>query len=112
MQDFHDRTEALGEAGFQSRVRQHETQRLRQTAVDILEVVFEGEVVGQIELADARGVAAAAEVLEQQRVIEFPQFVIGEAGLAADMDADPAAAHAMTGGLALGHVERVTERSQ
>ena len=43
----------------------------RQAAVDRLEVALEAQVVGQVELADARGVAAAAEVLEQQRVVEL-----------------------------------------
>ena len=39
---------------------------LRQAAVDELEVLFEKEIVGQIQLADPRRIAAAAEILQEQ----------------------------------------------
>ena len=71
LEDVDDGAEPLGEAGFQAGVAEHEAQRLRQAAVDGLEVVLEGEIVGQVQLADARRVAAAAEILQQQRVVEF-----------------------------------------
>ena len=65
--------------GLHARVRQHEAQRLRQAAVDGLEVALEGEIVGQIELADARRIAAAAEILQQQHVVEVRKFRIAQA---------------------------------
>ena len=73
LEDVDDGAKPFGQAGFQPGMAQHETQRLRQAAVDELEVLLEGEIVGQIQLADARSVAAAAEILQQQRVIEFDQ---------------------------------------
>ena len=112
LEDVDDGPEALGEACLQAGVGQHEAQRLRQAAVDLLEVVLEGEIVGQIELADARRIAAAAEVLEQQRVVEFPDPALIEADFLPDLHADPAAADAMALGLALGHVERMAERAE
>ena len=54
-------------------MREDEAQHLRQAVVELLEVPLEIEIVGQIELADARGVAAAAEILQQQRVVEVAQ---------------------------------------
>ena len=78
----------------------------------ILEVVLEGEIVGQIELADPRRVAAAAKILQQQRVIEFGDLVLAEADFPADFDTDAAASHAMSGRLPLGEIERVAECAQ
>ena len=62
--------------GFEAGMAQHEAQRLRQAAVDELEVLLEGEIIGQIQLADARRIAAAAKILQQQRVIEFRDLVL------------------------------------
>ncbi len=70
------------------------------------------QVVGHVELADARRVAAAAEVLQQQRVIELPYFGFAQTDLAADMDADPATADAVPGRLALDHIQCVAERAE
>ena len=106
------RAKALGQAGLQSGMGEHEAKRLRQAAIDLLEVMFELDVVGQIELADPRGIAAAAQILEQQRVIQFPQLEFADPDLLTDLRADEAAAHAMPGRLAFGHVERVAERAQ
>ncbi len=89
-----------------------ETQRLREAAVDLLEIVFEGQIVGQVELADARRIAAAAEILEQQGVVELRQIGFRRGRFAADMHSDPAAANAVAGRLALGHVQRMAERAQ
>lgn len=89
---------------------EHEAQHLAETAVDQLEVALEGQIVGHVELADPGCIAAAAEILEQQRVVELLQFVIGHADLAADMGADVADADAVAGRLALGQVERLAQR--
>jgi hypothetical protein len=56
-------------------MREEEAQRLRQAAVDRLGFVLEGELVGEEQAADARRIAAAPEVLQKQRVIEFPDLV-------------------------------------
>jgi len=93
-------------------VGQHEAERLRKAAVDLLEVVLEGQIVGQIELADARRIAAAAEIFEQQRVVQLPDPALVEADFLADLHADPAAADAMTLRLPLGQVQRVAERTE
>ena len=63
LEDVDNGAEPFGEAGFQAGMTEHEAQRLRQTAVDELEVLFEGEIVGQIKLADPRRVAAAAKIV-------------------------------------------------
>ena len=47
LEHLDQRAEALRQAGLHAGVRQHEAQRLRQAAVDGLEVLFEGEIVGQ-----------------------------------------------------------------
>ena len=91
---------------------EHEAQRLRQAAVDELEVLFEGEIIGQIQLADPRRVAAAAKILQQQRVIEFGDLGVAEADFPADFDTDTAASHTMSGRLPLGEIERVAECAQ
>ena len=71
---------------------------------------YEGKIVGQIDLADARRIAAAAEVFQEQRVIEILQGAVGQAELAADMGADIAGADAMAGRLPLGEIERLSYR--
>jgi len=102
--------ETLGQRCFQAGMAEYETKHLRQAVADRLEIALETEVVGQVQLADARRIAAAAQILEQQRVVQVPQVVIVEAQAAPDVHADPAAAHAMAFRLALGDVERVAER--
>src|SRR4051812_20521938 len=87
----HQGAEPLRQSGLQSRVGKHETESLRQAAVDCLGIMFEAEVVGQEQPADARRVAAASKILQEQRVIEFPDLRIIEADLLADMNPDPAA---------------------
>ncbi len=100
---------ALGQAAAQTRVIEHEAQHMRQAAVEQLEVALELQIVGEVELADARGIAAAAQVFEQQGVVQLPLLRSGQADFSTDRHADPGAAHAVAFGLALGHVERVTE---
>ena len=82
LEDVDQRAKSFGQAGLQSGMGEHEAKRLRQAAVDLLEVVFELDVVGQIELADPRGIAAAAQILQQQRVVQFPQLEFAEPELA------------------------------
>ena len=97
---------------FGARMRQHEAKHLRQAAVQQLEVLLERQVIGQIEFADARGIAAAAEILEQQGVVQILELGLRQAELAADVDADPAAPHAVARRLALGQVQRPAERAE
>lgn len=70
---------------------------------------FEGQIIGEVESADARRIAAAAEVLGQQSVVELR---LPEADLPADLGTDPAAADAMAFRLPFGHVEGMAERAQ
>jgi len=107
-----DGAKAFRQPGLQAGVGEDEAERLRQAAVDGLEVALEGQIVGQIEPADAGRIAAAAEILQQQRVVQLPYPGFAQAELAADMDPDPAAAQAVPGRLALDQVERMTERAQ
>ena len=107
-----DGPEPFREARLEAGMGEHEPQGLGQAAVDRLEVALEGQIVGQIELADAGRVAAAAEVLQQQRVIKLPDLELAQADCLPDMDADPAATDAMSRRLALHQIERVTERAQ
>jgi hypothetical protein len=107
-----DRSEAFRQAGAETRMREDEAERLRQTIVDLLEIALEGKIVGQIELANARGVAAAAEVLQKKDIIEVVQIRFGESQFPADMDSNPTAPHTMAGGLTLGEVERMAKRAK
>ena len=61
-------------------------------------------------LANSRGVAAATQILEQQRVIKAPQFVVRHPDPSSDMHADPAATDTMPLRLPFGDIQRVTER--
>src|SRR4051812_14697208 len=63
-------------------------------------------------MANARRVAAATQILQQQGVIKLPDLRIAEADFLPDVDPDPAAAHAMTGRLTLDHIERMAERAE
>ena len=65
LEDVDDGAKPFGESDLEPGMAKHESQRLRQAAVDELEVPLEGEIVGEIQLADARRVAAAAEVFQQ-----------------------------------------------
>lgn len=112
LEDIDDGAKPFGQTGLQPGMAQHEAQRLRQAAVNELEILLEGEIIGQIQLADARSVAAAAEILQQQYVVKFDDLVLAEADLPADHDADAAASHAMSGRLPLREIERVAQRTQ
>jgi hypothetical protein len=109
-QDRHHAAEALGQSGVQPGVLEHETQHLRQAVAHQHPVALEVVVVREVELANTRCVAAAAQVFQQQSVVKLPQLLIGQAQLPADVHADPAAAHAMPRRLAFGDVERIAER--
>jgi len=108
-QDVDDRAQPLRQTGVQAGVREDEAQHLRQAVAGGLEVAFEAQVVAEVELADARGIAAAAQVLEQQGVVQLPALARAQTDDAGHVHADPAAAHAVALGLALGQVECVAE---
>ena len=111
-QDADDGPDAFAQPRFEPGTGEHEPERGRQAVIDGLEVAFEGDVVREIELADPRRVAGAAEILQEQRVVEVRERLTLHPQLRPDPHADPAAAHAMPLRLALGHVERVAERAQ
>ena len=54
----------------------------------------------------------AAEVLEQERIVEVPAFLFGEADVAADVHPDPAAADTVSGRLAFDEIQRVAQRAE
>lgn len=110
-EDREDRPETIGKVGPQARVPDHEVQHLRQRTVHELEVALEAQVVRQIELTDPRRVGAAPQILQQQGVVQLAHLLLRQHQLAADVRTDPAAAHAMTGRLPLGHIKGVTERT-
>lgn len=112
LEDVDERAKPFRESSSHSRMGQHEAKDLRQAAVHRLEVVLEGDVVGHVELAKPCGIAAAAEILQQQRVIQLPDFRGIEPNLPADVDSNPAAARAVSGGLSLHHIQRMTERTE
>ena len=64
-------TPVLARPMVMASVAEDETQCSGKAAVDPLEVLFEREVVCQVETANACRVAAAAEILEKQRVVEI-----------------------------------------
>ena len=109
-QDRHDAAKAFRQPGLQPGVLEHEAEHLRQAVAHGLEIALEIQIVGEIELADASRVAAAAEVLQQQCVRQLPQLLLGETDGAADVHANPATTHAMSRRLALGDVERIAQR--
>jgi hypothetical protein len=109
---IHDGAKALGEPGLDARVTDDEVHQAGQAQARCLAVVLERPVVGEEQLADARGVAAAARVLQQRRVVEVAHLGGVQADRAADLLADPATAHAVAGRLAFGHVQRMAQRAQ
>ena len=91
---------------------QHEGEHLRRAVADPLEIALESQVVGQIQLADARRIAAAAQVLQQDGVVQFPSLQFIEAKLLGNLQADPATAYAVALRLAFGDIKRVAEGAQ
>ncbi len=95
-----------------SGVAQHEAGQLQQALrVDLLEVVLGAQLIAAVQLPEARGVAAAAGVLQQQRVVEIGKRQGIQSEHPPGVHADPAAAQAVSGRLALGEVEGVAQRS-
>ena len=108
-QDRHHGAEALGQARLQARVLEDEFEHLRQAVAHRLEALFERQIIRQVELADARGIAAAAQVLQQQGVIQIPQVFIRHAQFASHVHADPATADAMAFWLSLRDVQGLAQ---
>lgn len=79
--------------------------------VDGFEAVFDRAFVAAIELPEPLGVAAAAGILEKDRVVEIDETIRAEPEPPADLHADPAAAQAVTRGMPFGQVEREAERA-
>ncbi len=112
LKNIDDGPEALGKARLQSRMAQYKAQGLRQAAINKFEISFEFEVIDQIELANPRRVAAAAQVFEQQRVIELPYLQLIQLQLFRNLKPDPAAAQAMPLRLALRDIEGMAEGTE
>ena len=73
--------------------------------VDGLEVLLYQALVGPIELPEARGIAAATGILEQDGIIEISEGAVVEPKLAANMHADPGTAQGVTRRLTFGQVQ-------
>jgi hypothetical protein len=109
LQNIQDAAKSLGKARLHAGVADDEPEDLGETAVNQLEVAFEIQIIREIEFADARGIAATPEILQQERVIEITQLNVIEADFAADMHADVTAPDAMPLRLPLGHIERFAQ---
>ncbi len=107
-----DRAQALGQAGLDAGVPDHEIHLARQAQAHRLAVVLEREIVGEEQFAQARGVAAATRVLQQRRVVQLAHPGGVQADRATDLLPDPAAAHAVAGRLAFGHVQGVAQGAE
>ena len=105
-----DKREALGKAGLHPRVTDDKSQNLAQASVHEVEVMFEAEIISEIEFADSCGIAAAAEIFQEERVIKVAQRIIVEADLATNMRTNIAASDAMTFRLPFRHIERFAQR--
>ena len=116
---------ALGDQGAQHReralsprdaaARRHVLRRVARDLhglrpVDELAVRLESDVVGAEQLAHAGGRRRAADVLEQERVVEGIAVIRSELQLVREAHADQAGALGLPDGMPLGHVERVRER--
>ena len=110
-QDIADRRGAAAERRRRCGFRKNEVERGGEAGADGLETLLERAVVGFVERANPRRVARAAEVLEEQGVVEIVALARGEAQRDADLAADVAATDAMAGGLAFGDIERIAERA-
>jgi hypothetical protein len=71
LENVDDEAEAFGKASLQSCVAEHKAQRLRQAAINELEILFEIDVIDKVEFTDARRIATAAQVFQQKGVVEF-----------------------------------------
>ncbi len=107
-----DGADALGEAGLDARVPDDEVHQAGQAQAHRPAVALEREVVGEEQLADARGIAAAARILQQRHVVQLAHLERVQSDRAADLLADPATAHAVAGRLAFRHVQRMAQRAQ
>ena len=107
--DAKDGAETLSQTGLHAGMFQNKAEDTGETRVDELEVAFDGNIVSEIELADAGGIRRAADILEQQGVVEIGKLVVGHAQRAADVEADPAAADTVTCGLTFRQIEGVTQ---
>jgi hypothetical protein len=110
-EDVGDGGDAAAEGGGARRARGDEMDGGGKAGADRLIALLEGAVVRLVKFANARRVAGATEVLEQDGVVEIVERRGIEAELFADVHADPAGADAMAGRLALGQVEGVAERA-
>ncbi len=104
--------QARERSGVQAGVAQHEMHQARQAEARRPAMALEAEVVGEEKRADAGGVAAAAGVLQQGRVIQLAQLLRAEADRPAQLLGDPATALGVPGRLAFREVQRMAQRDE
>ena len=74
LQNVDDRTDPFGKAVFQAGMRQHKPKSSRQAGPNGLEIVLEGQVIRQIELANACRIAGTPEIFQEQSIVEVAEF--------------------------------------
>ncbi len=112
LQDVEHGAEAFRQSRLQTSMRKDEAENLRQAVAHCLEVTLEGEIVGEIKLADPGGIAGTAQVLQHDRVVQFPEFGLRQAQSLPDMGADPGRTDAMADRLALREIEGVAQGAE
>lgn len=108
--DAHEAGDACGEAAAGGGVAEDVAEFSGETGpVGGFDIAFDAAVIGAEEVADAGGVAGAAEVFEEECVEEGGALFGGEVDFPGEAHADDAGADGVSFGLAFGDVERVGE---
>src|SRR5204863_9006560 len=76
------------------------------------EVVLRGALVAAEQRENSRGIAGAAGVLQDQRVVEIAPLTERELGALGELHTDQTGAERMAHRLALGEIEREGERAE
>lgn len=101
--------EVFGQFGFQFSVFEDEIEYLWQVVVDCFEIVFEGQIVGYVEFVDVCCIVVVVEIFEQQCVVQFLQFVVGQIDLLFDIYVDLVIVNIMFFWLVFGDIECMVE---
>ncbi len=89
-----------------------EAQEVGALGADQLEPLLERAVVAEEQFGDARGVARAAQILEQHGIEAIGELGVGQPGGEAHIGTDPRGADAVPRGLSFGEVERIGKGAQ
>lgn len=89
---------------------QHERKCARLAVTNGFETALELKVVGKVELTNAGGIAAAAKIFQQKRVVKLPELLLRQTYATTHVHTYPATPDAMARRLALGDIQCITER--